>query len=498
MSISSKAVIIFVGIMFLVFGCGAPNQPAPASQPTPTPTQEPVSTPAPTAETEPYQVIEGIRILEGANPSVTIYLPREEDRLDLILFEIYGGWMPEMTAYFVERGYPVVSVTPRGNNYTQELQDCFCALAWAHASLEEYGLDPENLVPVGVSMMGGDVAILGLADDPAPFLVDCPYELPEPPWVQAVIALAGVFDFAFEGDFFAGFFNNASEFMGGSPESNPELWANASAINWIGKNEPPFLLIHGAADVNVDLHQSEIFSAALEEAGGAMQLVVLEGVDHPEIIEDERVFSAMATYLEGLSSRGYPAHNTSTVADIDGNLYRTVLIGDQWWMAESLRVAHSPSGEEITGYCYENDEENCRVYGRLYSWEVAMDGQTIEGSQGICPTGWHLPSEADWLELLNFLGGEEVAGGMMKTTGTHHWRAPNEAATNSSGFSGLPAGGYTPQVDQFEGLGIGVHFWSSTEQGTKAGLPTLHYSHASVLLLVETKELFISVRCVMD
>jgi len=189
---------------------------------------------------------------------------------------------------------------------------------------------------------------------------------------------------------------------------------------------------------------------------------------------------------------------TGTVSDVDGNVYPVVQIGDQWWMAASLNVTRDPDGESITGYCYENDKENCEIYGHLYTWDTAMNGSTEEGAPGICPAGWHVPSDAEWTALLDFLGGEDVAGGKMKATGTTHWNAPNRDATNSSGFNGLPAGSYMITLDLFEGLGVGVHFWSSTEHGSKAGIPTLHKDEAAVTRLVESKSVTASLRCVMD
>jgi uncharacterized protein (TIGR02145 family) len=189
---------------------------------------------------------------------------------------------------------------------------------------------------------------------------------------------------------------------------------------------------------------------------------------------------------------------TGTVSDVDGNVYPVVKIGDQWWMAASLNVTRDPDGQSVTGYCYENDRENCEIYGRLYTWDTAMNGSTEEGAPGICPEGWHVPGDAEWTVLFDVLGGEDVAGGKMKTTGTTHWDRPNQDATNSSGFNGLPAGGYMVSMELFEGLGVGVHFWSSTEHGSKAGIPTLHRDYASVVSLVESKSVTANLRCVRD
>ncbi len=192
-----------------------------------------------------------------------------------------------------------------------------------------------------------------------------------------------------------------------------------------------------------------------------------------------------------------PPKETGTVVDFDGHTYQTVKIGGQWWMAESLRVTTNSQGDAITRYCYENDEANCEAYGGLYTWDAAMDGSSTEGAQGLCPDGWHIPSDADWAVLFDYLGGIEIAGGKMKTTGAE-WQPPNEGATNQSGFNGLPAGGYIIHLDLFEGFGYGVHFWSSTGNGDKAGLPTINFEDATVMLLNESKQISASVRCVGD
>jgi CubicO group peptidase (beta-lactamase class C family) len=149
-------------------------------------------------------------------------------------------------------------------------------------------------------MWGGNAALLGLVDDPESFMEECPHALPETGRVRAVIALAGVFDYSEEGDFFAGFIDRIGDFMGGTPDQAPENWAMASAITWVKGNEPPFLLVHGEADTNVAPHQSEKLAAALEGAGADVELVLLPGVDHYSSVSDPRVFQAMQSFLEQL------------------------------------------------------------------------------------------------------------------------------------------------------------------------------------------------------
>lgn len=126
----------------------------------------------------------------------------------------------------------------------------------------------------------------------------------------------------------------------------------------------------------------------------------------------------------------------------DGKEYKKIYIGNQWWMAENLQyeVPNSYSMDSI----YE------KTYGRQYN---AVD---------VCPAGWHLPSDQEWDELVNYLGGENIAGGKLKEKGTEHWEAPNTDATDQYGFSALPAG-YTWVFGDFDSLGYKAVFWSSTQ-----------------------------------
>ena len=125
-----------------------------------------------------------------------------------------------------------------------------------------------------------------------------------------------------------------------------------------------------------------------------------------------------------------------TVTDVDGNVYKTVKIGNQVWMAENLKVTHYRNGKPIPlvtesntawdtlntpAYCYySNDKKNIALYGCLYNVYA------MSNSNNICPKGWHIPSDEEWLELVTYLGGFSVAGGKMKEAGTKHWTAPKK------------------------------------------------------------------------
>jgi len=154
----------------------------------------------------------------------------------------------------------------------------------------------------------------------------------------------------------------------------------------------------------------------------------------------------------------------STVTGNDGNVYQVVRIGNQCWMAENLRTTRYANGDaipQVTGnstwsslstgaWCwYDNDNQYENPYGKLYNWHAVAD------SRNICPAGWHVPTDAEWDALANFLGGSNVAGGKMKATGTAHWNSPNTDATNSSGFTGLP-GGYRYYYGYFYSVGAAV------------------------------------------
>ncbi len=198
----------------------------------------------------------------------------------------------------------------------------------------------------------------------------------------------------------------------------------------------------------------------------------------------------------------------------DWTSYNTVLIGTQCWMVQDMNIGDaiaSNSGGQlqtdngiIEKYCYENNPSSCSGYGGLYEWNEAMQYVTTEGAQGICPIGWHIPSDADWTILTNVLGGAYVAGGKMKTTGilqdgTGLWDAPNEGATNESGFSGIPGGVRGYYYGDFYNMNAQGSYWSSTQVSTeKAWNRELDFGWADVTRASSYKNYGLSVRCLKD
>ncbi len=165
------------------------------------------------------------------------------------------------------------------------------------------------------------------------------------------------------------------------------------------------------------------------------------------------------------------ADNPETITDIDGNVYNTVTIGTQVWMKENLKTTKFNDGDEIPlvtggtqwtnlttpGFCWQDNNEGTYKddYGALYNWWAVNTNK-------LCPAGWHVPSKTEISELITILGGENVAGGAMKEKGTTHWISPNEGATDSKGFSGLPGGFRYGQGGNFRPVGYEGDFWTST------------------------------------
>jgi uncharacterized protein (TIGR02145 family) len=197
-----------------------------------------------------------------------------------------------------------------------------------------------------------------------------------------------------------------------------------------------------------------------------------------------------------------------SVSDNDGNTYKTIQIGTQTWMAENLKTTKYNDGTTIPlvtgttawaalstpGYCwYRNDAATYKAtYGALYNWYTVNTGK-------LCPTGWHVPSDAEWTTLTIYLGGGTVAGGKLKETGTTHWLSPNTGATNETGFTALP-GGDRDNNGAFVLIGYDGRWWSSTEGSTYyAWARNMLYNYSNVSSFVNLyKQDGYSVRCLKD
>jgi OOP family OmpA-OmpF porin len=223
------------------------------------------------------------------------------------------------------------------------------------------------------------------------------------------------------------------------------------------------------------------------------------------------------------SSRNTPAQKSAPLTDIDGNSYKIVTIGTQTWMAENLKTTRYNDGSSIPlvtdsatwthietpAYCWYNNNESAykQTYGALYNWHAAGTGK-------LCPSGWHVPAEAEWVALTNYLGEPNVADSKIRESGITHWRSPGTNATNETGFTALPGGerddfGSFSNFGREATLGKSGTWWSSREDLTQSIPPTpgpptnaynrsLQYNTQGVFEGSYPKRYGFSVRCIKD
>jgi uncharacterized protein (TIGR02145 family) len=189
-----------------------------------------------------------------------------------------------------------------------------------------------------------------------------------------------------------------------------------------------------------------------------------------------------AVSLTQATSACPPYCGTPVTDSRDGKIYNTVMIGTQCWMAKNMNIGtmtdanfDQSNNQIIEKYCYDMNEANCNVYGGIYQW-----GETVQyyngasnttlwnpaptgNVQGICPAGWHVPTNGEWTTLVNYLGGASIAGGALKEAGYSHWHSPNTGATNSSGFTALPGGNSYCCVGSYIYLTYWACFYTATQ-----------------------------------
>ena len=234
---------------------------------------------------------------------------------------------------------------------------------------------------------------------------------------------------------------------------------------------------------------------------------------------------ALKVLLDDGTIRHYPTSEVTELIFVDDacdgvrsltygrQLYTTVQIGSQCWLEQNLNIGtriglstESSNNSTVEKYCYDDDEDYCNVFGGLYQWAEAvqyLNGATnitspnpaFSGNvQGICPTGWHIPTNGELTELQTSVGGSGYANAL-KAVGQGYWFG---AGTNTSGFSVLLAGYWSYDVN-FGNLGSGAYFWSSTEYGaTDAYFMYLYGNNSDVGLGYSSKDYGFSVRCLKD
>lgn len=210
-------------------------------------------------------------------------------------------------------------------------------------------------------------------------------------------------------------------------------------------------------------------------------------------------------FSEGCKKDDTKPIDKTKVTDSDGNVYKTVTIGTQVWMAENLKTTKYSNGDPITTttlnissesapkyqWAYGDSVTNVSTYGRLYTW------YTVTDSRKVCPAGWHIPSDEEWESLKLYLGGANMSGTKLKESGTTHWLTPNTGASNETGFTAVP-GGYRNLAGSYVSLHKSCYLWSSTDNAPLGWGQSLLYNDNILLRGGFNKPAGVSVRCIRD
>ena len=251
------------------------------------------------------------------------------------------------------------------------------------------------------------------------------------------------------------------------------------------------IVYHENGNIPIGFKSQKAINDFVFSLGDNLRYVGYTDVEQAEIMDSPAGSQTSTFQFDGW----IPCPGSSTVTDIDGHIYNTVQINDQCWMKENLNYETSTDS-----WCFNDSPVNCEIYGRLYTWDILMNGepssnQVPSGVQGICPDGWHVPSRAEW----DILAYAVLTGGDLKTAGTFFWNSPNTGATNASGFSALPAG-IRKDDGTFLYLGRWNYIWTSTEHGNPsyAYLRVLAYNTTDMLDAHGGKSYGRTLRCVKD
>ncbi len=213
------------------------------------------------------------------------------------------------------------------------------------------------------------------------------------------------------------------------------------------------------------------------------------------------VYGQEMTFATETSGGNSPCPGTPTLT-YGGQVYNTIMIGNQCWMKENLNIGtmiDSDVDQTNNGifekYCVYNDAARCAVYGGLYQWNEMMQYVTTESTQGVCPTGWHIPTDTEWSTLESNVSG----GGDLKEAGLAHWFAPNTGATDASGYTALPGGYISNNFGSVFSYRDAAWFWTSSQtDALKAWMWDVRYSISTIQRNERLKSFGLSVRCIKD
>jgi len=238
----------------------------------------------------------------------------------------------------------------------------------------------------------------------------------------------------------------------------------------------PYALHAGSVHLNVSATGDTLFV-------GDGSFVIVPGISEANNNGGGGTTTGTTLHTCGTPNVHNPDLTYGSMTDQEGNVYKTIVIGTQEWMAENLNTSIYRNGEAIPnlGYpawytttngawaYYNNEVSYACPYGKLYNWYACVDARML------CPNGWHVPSDSEWTVLTNYLGGESIGGGILKTTGTFEaanglWTSPNAGATNSSGFSGVPGGFRFNDAESYD-FGNWGYWWTSSANFNGGNVP---------------------------
>lgn len=236
-----------------------------------------------------------------------LYLPASDGQQSFpVVLLLHGGGedkhnMEALATEMVSQGFAVAAANFRsmgGGEYPGTVEDAFCALAWMVDAAGEYAFNTDRFYAIGFSMGGTLAAMLGVVETPELYLADCPNSLPVDFKLRGVVAFTGIFDYALAADTNQAMQEYVEGYLGVATDESPAVWIEASVINWIDGSEPPFLLLHGEADANISPQQTYLFAARLEEAGVAVETIIVPAVEHFGLIADENALQAMFQFIQ--------------------------------------------------------------------------------------------------------------------------------------------------------------------------------------------------------
>lgn len=225
--------------------------------------------------------------------------------------------------------------------------------------------------------------------------------------------------------------------------------------------------------------------------------------------------AANKAYVDALKDQVQLLQADAGVTDVDGNHYKAVKIGNQVWMTENLQTTKYNDGTEIplitgqsdwdaiqnqtphsSAYCWSYNDINLKSpFGAFYNWFAIS--RTTNGNKNVCPMNWHVPTMDEWNILINYLGGESIAGGKLKEIGTTHWLSPNTGATNESGFTAVPIGG-RGTAGEFYPNGSATTIWSSSDSGDIGWYIAMDNTSTNGAIRGNLKYIGVTVRCLHD